>query len=142
MYSDKRSIRNEREERSYQRENRYRESRRSNRSKSRYRTREECRIVQSGMLMEEGIFLNKGLRNCSDSQGQIMIVDSGCPRSLMGNKELAKLKEIVDVKEFKVKDEGFRFGPSRVYNTDRKVKFKMEMGINEIEWEFFVVEMM
>ena len=107
MYSDKRSVRNEREERSYQREKRYRESRRRNRSESRYRTRDEYRIFQSGMLMNEGIFLNKGLRNCSDSQGQIMIVDSGCPRSLMGNKELAKLKEIVDVKEFKVKDEGF-----------------------------------
>ena len=77
------------------------------------------------MLMEDGVFLNDGLRNCSVNNGQIIIVDSGCPRSLMGKKELARLKETNDVTEFRVKDEGFRFGPSRVYNTNRKVKVNM-----------------
>ena len=91
------------------------------------------------MMMENGVFLNDGLRNCSENNGQIIIVDSGCPRSLMGKKELAKLKETNDVTEFKVKDEGFRFGPSRVYNTDKKVKVRMQIGIHEIDWEFFIV---
>ena len=61
--------------------------------------------------MDSGVFLNEGLRKCSENQGQIIIVDSGCPRSLMGDKELDKLRDLVGVKEFKVKDEGFRFGP-------------------------------
>ena len=55
--------------------------------------------------MENGVFFNDGLKNCSEDNGQIIIVDSGCPRSLMGKKELAKLKETNDVTEFKVKDE-------------------------------------
>ena len=95
------------------------------RSESRFKTRERCSFSQSGMLMENGVFLNDGLRNCSEDNGQIIIVDSGCPRSLMGKKELAKLKETNDVTEFKVKDEGFRFGPSRVYNTDKKFKVRI-----------------
>ena len=41
--------------------------------------------------MDSGVFLNEGLRKCSENQGQIIIVDSGCPRSLMGDKELDKL---------------------------------------------------
>ena len=36
-------------------------------------------------LLENGIFLNEELRKCS---GQIVIVDSGCPRSLLGDKNL------------------------------------------------------
>ena len=76
----------EREERSYRR-NRYKESQssRNGRSESRFKTRERCRFSQSGMMMENGVFLNDGLRNCSENNGQIIIVDSGCPRSLMGN---------------------------------------------------------
>ena len=90
--------------------------------------------------MDSGVFLNEGLRKCSENQGQIIIVDSGCPRSLMGDKELDKLKDLVDVKEVKVKDEGFRFGPSRVYNSNKKVKFSMQIGIQDVECEFFVVK--
>ena len=69
-----------------------------------------------------------------------MIVDSGCPRSLMGDEELKHLKDLVDVFEFRVKDEGFRFGPSRIYTSNKKAMFKMQMGINEVTCAFFVVE--
>ena len=61
--------------------------------------------------LEDGVFLNKDwLRKCSKSLGQFMIVDCGCPRSLMGDKELTKLKELVDIQEVKVNNEGFKFG--------------------------------
>ena len=48
-------------------------------------------------LLENGIFMNEELRKCSDDLGQIVIVDSGCPRSLLGDKELNRLKELVEV---------------------------------------------
>ena len=91
-------------------------------------------------LMENGTFLNKELRNCSNSMGQMIIVDSGCPQSLMGEEELKKLKDLIEVIEINVRDEGFRFGPSRIYKSNRKVIFKMKIGIHEIEAAFFVLD--
>ena len=89
----------------------------------------------------QDVFLNEEwLTNCSRNLGQFIVVDSGCPRSLLGEEELVKLKELVQVKEFRVKKEGFRFGPSRVYTATRKVKFRMQVGVNEIDCEFFVVD--
>jgi hypothetical protein len=101
--------------------------RRTSRSfRSRSRGRRDS-SAYSGMPMvnfemtENGVFLNKDLRTCSENLGQIIIVDSGCPRSLLGDKELERLKELVKVHEFQVKDEGFRFGPSRVYNSNKRL---------------------
>ena len=97
--------------------------------------------VVSVKLLDNEVFLNdEWLKHCSKDLGQIIIVDSGCPRSLMGDQELDKLKDLVDIEEIIVKDEGFRFGPSRVYISNKKVKFTMHIGINEIECEFFVVK--
>ena len=77
-------------------------------------------------VLDNGVFLNEeGLRNCSKSLGQVIIVDCGCPRSLMGDQEFEKLKELVDIHEIKVKNEGFRFGPSRIYTSSKKVKLCM-----------------
>ena len=114
------------------------------RSRNRSRTREgRERINHSGMpvvnikLFDNGVFLNEEfLRNCSDSLGQIIIVDSGCPRSLMGDQEVDKLKGLVELKVFKVKDEGFRFGPSRIYNSSLKAKFTMQIGSNKLTVSF------
>jgi hypothetical protein len=53
-------------------------------------------------LMKHGTYLNEELRIYSDSLGKIIIVDSGCHRSLMGEKEL---KEVTKVFEFQFKDE-------------------------------------
>ena len=89
--------------------------------------------------IEDTVFLNEEwLKNCSRNLGQVIVVDSGCPRSLMGNEELRKLKQTVEVQECNVRDERFRFGPSRVYTARRKVKFAMRVGINETDCEFFV----
>ena len=104
------------------------------------------RTVSSGMsayltMLEDSVFLNEEwLRNCSKNLGQVIIVDSGCPRSLMGNEELDKLKQTVDVEEIPVKNEGFRFGPSRVYTSKKKVRFAMSVGIHGIDCDFFVVD--
>jgi hypothetical protein len=86
------------------------------------------------------IFLNEELRNYSESLGQVIVVDSGCPRSLLGDKELKKLKELVEVLEYDVKEEAFRFGPSRIYKSNKKVIFTMTIGVQEIDCAFFVVK--
>ena len=92
-------------------------------------------------VLENSVFLNEEwLRNCTDNLGQFIIVDCGCPRSLMGDEEYYRLKEMVEVKEIKVKEEGFRFGPSRIYNSNKKVKFSMRIGMNQVDCEFFVVK--
>ena len=89
---------------------------------------------------DSGVFLNEELLNKSDDLGQVVIVDSGCPRSLMGDQQLDKLKELIEVDIFKVRDEGFRFGPSRIYKSRKKAKITMRRGVNEIDCEFFVIE--
>ena len=58
----------------------------------------------------------------------------------MGDEQCERLKEVVDLQEIKVKDEGFKFGPSRTYKSSIKVKFTMRVGVNEIDCEFFVVK--
>ena len=81
------------------------------------------------------------VEKCSnDNLGQFIIVDCGCPRSLMGDKELETLKDIMEVEEMNVKDQGFRFGPSRVYTSNKKVRLSLQRGGNEINFEFFVVK--
>ena len=100
------------------------------------------RTASPGMPVIElkSVFLNEEwVRKCSRNLGQFIVVDSGCPRSLMGDEELDKLRELVQVQIFKVKNEGFRFGPSRVYTANRKVRFTMKVGANEMDCEFFVV---
>ena len=84
--------------------------------------------------------MNEKLLGNSDDLGQIIIVDSGCPRSLMGDHQLEELKNLIDVKIFNVKKEGFRFGPSKVYRTNTKAKITMQIGINVMKCEFFVIK--
>ena len=57
----------------------------------------------------------------------------------MGEKELERLKEVIEVFEFKVKDKGIRFGPSKIYKSNKKVLLIMRIGVHQIECEFFVV---
>ena len=78
-------------------------------------------------------------------QNQLMIVDIGCPRSLMGNKEYKKLlsslssSELRNIKEFKA-NEKFRFGPSRSYNSLLKIEIPLTLDGVTIEARFFVVD--
>ena len=91
-------------------------------------------------LLDTGVFLNEEQLRNSEDLGQVAIVDSGCPRSLMGHQQLDKLKELVEVKIFTVRDEGFRFGPSKIYKSCKKAKITMRMGMNEMNCEFFVLK--
>ena len=75
----------------------------------------------------------------NDVRGQFIIVDSGCPRSLMGSKELENLSW-VDIKFKDIKTEHFRFGPSRVYSSNFKVKFPVRIEQHELEFEFYVID--
>ena len=115
------------------------------RDRSRYRESKE-RAYDTGMsrfnftLLDSGVFMNEKLLGNSDDLGQIIIVDSGCPRSLMGDHQLEELKNLIDVKIFSVKEEGFRFGPSKVYRTNTKAKITMQIGINVMKCEFFVIK--
>ena len=90
-------------------------------------------------LLDSGVYLNNELGKHSADLGQVVIVDSGCPRSLMGDQQLDQLKDLVEVDLFNVQDEGFRFGPSKVYKSHKKAKFTMRLGIHEIDCEFFVL---
>ena len=91
-------------------------------------------------FQESGVFLNEELGNDSADLGQIIVVDSGCPRGLLGDQQLERLKEFVDVDIFSVRAEGFRFGPSKIYRSSKKVRITMRVGINEIDCEFFVIQ--
>ena len=86
------------------------------------------------------IFNNDDIRGKFNEFGQFMIVDSGCPRSLMGDKEYIKLKKLFNIKKLNVKGERFKFGPSRLYQSEFKVRFPMQLGEASIEVEFFVVK--
>ena len=73
--------------------------------------------------------------------GQYIIVDSGCPRSLMGDKEFDKLKESLKLESKHVKEERFKFGPSRIYVSKVKAIVPLELGDNvTVKVEFFVVK--
>ena len=90
-------------------------------------------------LLDGGVFINKEHSSNSTDLGQAVIVDSGCPRSLMGDQQLDGLKDLIDVTICNVKEEGFRFGPSKIYRSNKKAKFSMRIGINEVDCEFFLI---
>ena len=76
----------------------------------------------------------------SHTLGQYMVVDTGCPRALLGHKELEVLMKSMDIKLRSIKGERFRFGPSRVYTSKRKATLSMKVGDTEIDFDFFVIE--
>ena len=76
----------------------------------------------------------------SRHHGQFMIVDCGCPRSLMGSKEYNKMKDKYSTEKIDAKDQKFRFGPSKVFKSEFKVRFTMKVGSSNIQADFFVVD--
>ena len=60
--------------------------------------------------------------------GQFMIVDCGSPRSLMGLGEYSKLMDVYATEKVEGKDERFKFGPSRIYESEFKIKCPMNVG--------------
>ena len=72
---------------------------------------------------------------------QSMIVDCGCPRSLMGMNEYEKLKEKYKSEIVEIKHKGrFKFGPSKPYVSDFKVRIPMMLGEYKLDAEFFVIK--
>ena len=75
---------------------------------------------------------------------QIMILDIGCPRSLMGLKQYERFKkalsesELEKVLEFPC-NEKFRFGPSKLYNSI--IRIELPLNIEDVEFgaKFFVI---
>ena len=78
-------------------------------------------------------------------RNQLMIVDIGCPRSLMGIKEYENYKdslssfELRRIKEFQA-SEKFRFGPSRIYDARFRIEMPMNVKGVKIAARFFVVD--
>ena len=78
-------------------------------------------------------------------RSQLMIIDIGCPRSLMGFKEYERYKdslssyELERIKETKV-SEKFRFGPSRIYDSRFKIEMPMDIKGVKISAQFFVID--
>jgi hypothetical protein len=79
-------------------------------------------------------------RSSRSGIGQCIIIDSGCPRSLMGMKEYEKIKEKFEISaETDVGKENFKFGPSRLYESRSKVRLPVYFRNGMIEIEFFVI---
>ena len=78
-------------------------------------------------------------------RNQLMIIDIGCPRSLMGIKEYENHKdslssfELRRIKEFQA-SEKFRFGPSRIYDARFRIEMPMNVKGVKIAARFFVVD--
>ena len=87
------------------------------------------------------IYINEEFINKSKEFGQFMIVDCGCPRSLMGDKEYANLSKSYNTEVKSIRNnERFRFGPSKIYESEFKAKVPMKVGDFTFNAEFFVVK--
>ena len=75
---------------------------------------------------------------------QLMIIDIGCPRSLMGKKEYETLldsltpSEVDGIKEFAASKK-FRFGPSKLYESQIRIELPLELDNVKIEAKIFIV---
>ena len=69
--------------------------------------------------LDSELILNEFSGRKATHLGQVIVIDSGCPRSLMGEDELSKLMNKLEVEVFTVKEESFRFGLSRIYTSNR-----------------------
>ena len=94
----------------------------------------------------DDIFVNDEDFISKDRKGtQLMIIDIGCPRSLMGSYEYEKFKsflpplELKRIKEFPA-SEKFKFGPSRLYNSRIRIELKMNLRDVVIKGKFFIVD--
>ena len=96
-------------------------------------------VVFSGSY--DTIYSNDDFFQQRSHMGQFMIVDSGCPRSLMGLKEYEKLKQEYETEVLNFKEhEKFRFGPSKSYTSGSKVRVPMRIGDSEFCVDFFTVD--
>jgi hypothetical protein len=92
------------------------------------------------------VFLNEDqFSEQKSKENQIMVVDIGCPRSLLGRKEYERfLKSLSEssrrnIREYKA-SEKFRFGPSRTYESRSRIEITMSIKGEKVKAKFFVVE--
>ena len=57
--------------------------------------------------MSSELILNEFLGRKATHLGQVIVIDSGCSRSLMGEDELSKLKNKLEFEVFTEKEENF-----------------------------------
>ena len=87
------------------------------------------------------IYNSEEFLKSSSTIGQFMIVDCGCLRGLMGYKEYEKLKKKYEYELFKLKrKESFRFGPSKTYSSESKVRIPMMIKNSKFHIDFFLIE--
>ena len=90
------------------------------------------------------IFNTEEFLKCESSIGQSMIVDSGCPRGLMGYREYEKIKLKYETETIKLcRKEMFGFGPSKSYSSEYKVtharqKYSYIVGLKALQLSFFM----
>ena len=95
----------------------------------------ECNPIYDRIYEADNFFRNK------NKKGQVIIVDSGCPRSLMGDQEFKLLRDRFRIKKKKMREtEKFKFGPSRIYKSDFKAGLNLRIGMESINVEFYIID--
>ena len=95
----------------------------------------ECNPIYDRIYEADNFFRNK------NKMGQVIIVDSGCPRSLMGKQEFKLLQDRFKIKKMKMREtEKFKFGPSRIYESYFKAGLNLKIGNESIHVEFYIIE--
>ena len=74
-------------------------------------------VHQCNVLYDDIYKTDEFFRKSSKTLGQAMVLDCGCPRSLMGRTEFEKIKKKYNFTLAKTRNtEKFKFGPSRIYD--------------------------
>ena len=72
---------------------------------------------------------------------QVMILDIGCPRSLMGRKEYERFLQSEVVDKGKINcfpaNEKFRFGPSKLFESHQRIELTMNLKGAAFKAKFF-----
>ena len=90
---------------------------------------------------DDNIYSSEEFFRCESNVGQFMIVDSGCPQGLLGFEEYEKLKQEYEIEIIKLKPkEKLRFGPSKSYSSESKVRVPMKIEDSEFFMDFFLVD--
>ena len=73
--------------------------------------------------------------------GQCMILDTGCPRALMGEKQYEDIKGIFKNAKIRIrKNASFKFGPSKIHISEFKVELTLKIEEYQLNAQFFVIK--
>ena len=105
------------------------------------KTQEIYEVINVFSEHYDNIYSSEEFFRCESNVGQFMIVDSGCPRGLLGFEEYEKLKQEYEIEIIKLKPkEKFRFGPSKSYSSKSKARVPMKIEDSEFFMDFFLVD--